>query len=607
MKRILIYISAAALSLNALAQSITTNGFYPPVVRKGQAVKYTIALKDADADISPADIPAPKELQYIGSGVQSRMSITNMQNPVREKILTFNYIPTQDGEFEIGEWEVSSGGKKYKIAPAKLKVDPNAPAPQNAAPDPFEEMEEMMSNFGFSQFPSVRRQQMAQRAPRQTIDLQSEIKAQAKLIAGEIYVGQAVLCEVSFKFSKNFRLSQCKLANLVPSIKNSDAFVCNGFLKNPETRENEDGSTDIVFLTVVSPLKAGEFNIQFEGVAVVLENSFGFFGAEKSFAVLSPEKIVKISELPKENMPADFSGAIGKFKIESAKLDENSLSVGEPCVMDITISGEGNFDRFSAPELENPQNWKGYKPKISFKDQSGGYACIGEKTFSYTLVPSKPDLEKTPAASFNFFNPDTRQYEVLKSGALPVSVAPSKSYAKKELSRGAAEESESAGIINGGASASNAQNSIASSPYFWGVQGAILALLCAAAIRRSRKNRLLDDPLFAQAQISKKSVKKNLSLAKSAAQKNAPKEFFEAGARALQNALSLSSGMPAGAITRDDAISIMQKIGCHKTGLAAKIFDGADAVSFGGYTPETGEIGNLFTELEKLCKELSQN
>ncbi|MBR6389076.1 MAG: BatD family protein [Opitutales bacterium] len=611
MKKILISISIALLGLGAFAQSVETKGFYPPVARKGQAVQYSIALKGVEAEnISPSQIPAPKELQYIGNSVQSRMSITNMRSAVRETILTFNYIPLENGEFEIGQWEFSSGGKKYKIAPAKLKVDPSAPAPQNAAPDPFEEMEEMMSNFGFPQFPAARNR-LIQRPAREAVDFQSEIKADVKLDSEKIYVGQAVLCEVSFKFSKKFFASQNRLANIVPSIKNSDAFVCNGFFKKPETKENEDGSVSVVFLTVVSPLKAGEFNLQFEANAAIMANTFSFFGSEQNVSVISPQKNVKILELPKENMPADFSGAIGKFKIESAKLDESSLSVGEPCVMEITISGEGNFDRFSAPALEGKSGWKDYKPKVSFNDQSGGYACIGSKTFSYTIVPTKPDLEKTPAAAFSFFNPATQKYETLKSAALSASVAPSKSYAKKESQKNLKEEekNDSPDIINGETQIKNSQNSIVSSPLFWAAQIAVLAALCVLAIRKSRKNRLLDDPAYAQKIAAKADAKKCLARAKAAAKNNEAKGFFESGSRALQNALCAASAMPPSAITRADAVSILKNLGCpeESQNLASQIFDGADAISFGGYTPQSEELDNLYTELEKLCKELSQN
>ena len=612
MKKILISISAAFLCLGVLAQSVETKGFYPPVARKGQAVQYTIALKDVEAEnISPSQIPAPKELRYVGNSVQNRMSITNMRSPVRETILTFNYIPLEDGEFEIGEWEFSSGGKKYKIAPAKLKVDPNAPAPQNAAPDPFEEMEEMMSNFGFPQFPAARSRLLQQRPAREALDFQNEIKADVKLDSEKIYVGQAVLCEVSFKFSRKFFAAQNRLANIVPSIKNSDAFVCNGFFKKPETKENDDGSVSVVFLTVVSPLKAGEFNLQFEANAAVLANTFSFFGSEQNVSVISPQKSVKILELPKENMPAGFSGAIGKFKIESAKLDESSLSVGEPCVMEIAISGEGNFDRFSAPALEGKSGWKDYKPKVSFNDQSGGYSCIGSKTFSYTLVPSKPDLEKTPAAAFCFFNPFSQKYETLKSEALSVSVAPSKSYAKKESQKKleAEEKNDSPDIINGETQIKNSQNSLVSSPLFWAAQIAVLAALCFAAVRKSRKNRLLDDPAYAQKLAAKAGAKKCLARAKAAAKNNEAKGFFESGSRALQNALCAAGSMPPAAITRADAVSILKSLGCpeESQNLASQIFDGADAISFGGYTPQAEELGKLYTELEILCKELSQN
>ena len=97
MKKAISSILTIFFTVCLMAQSISSNGFNPPIVRKGQVAQYSVVLKDVEADITAENIPTPPELQYVGSGVQTRMSITNMQTPVREKILTFNYIPTQDG------------------------------------------------------------------------------------------------------------------------------------------------------------------------------------------------------------------------------------------------------------------------------------------------------------------------------------------------------------------------------------------------------------------------------------------------------------------------------------------------------------------------------
>lgn len=593
-----------------MAQSISSNGFNPPIVRKGQVAQYSVVLKDVEADITAENIPTPPELQYVGSGVQTRMSITNMQTPVREKILTFNYIPTQDGEFEVKAWEISAGGKTYKIPAASLKASPNAPQniSTSSAYDPFEEMEEMMSNFGFSQFPGITRQRMRKSAPQETFDLQKETSAEIKFAAEKIYVGQAVPCQVSFKFSGKILNSDIKLRQLTPSIKNSDAFVCQGFLTEGKAVETKDPNfpVEFVFSTVVTPVKTGNFKIQFEANGIFSSAFGGFFSSNQNFTLTSKEQAVDVLELPKENMPSGFSGAIGEFEAESAKLDESSLSVGEPCVMDISISGTGNFDRISAPKLSPSQNWKEYKPKTSFKDESGGYGFKGVKKFSYTLVPTAPDLKETPSAVFSYFNPKSQKYEELKIAPVSVSVAPSKSYAKRKAQT--QDGKDPMPIIEEAPSALQSSSGILASPYFWLAQCAALLAIAWIILAKMKQNKLADDPVFARKSLAKSELKKDLASAKSAAQKNNPKEFFEFGARALQNSLSVASGFDAGAITRTDALSIMNSLGFSENDqkFAAKIFDGADAIAFGGYTPEANETGNLYSELEKLCQTLSQ-
>lgn len=76
----------------------------------------------------------------------------------------------------------------------------------------------------------------------------------------------------------------------------------------------------------------------------------------------------------------------------------------------------------------------------------------------------------------------------------------------------------------------------------------------------------------------------------------------------MQNAVASSGDFEARAVTLGDALEFIAKKGAPEgvSGDAKTFFEGADAIAFGGYSPETGELGTLCTKLESLCSDISQ-
>jgi hypothetical protein len=97
-----------------------------------------------------------------------------------------------------------------------------------------------------------------------------------------------------------------------------------------------------------------------------------------------------------------------------------SVQVGDPITVTSAISGRGNFDRVSAPALEDEHGWHKYPPSSKFK-QDDEVGISGAKSFETVLSPN----EKKPAIApflFSFFDPVKEQYVTLKSDAIPIRV-----------------------------------------------------------------------------------------------------------------------------------------------------------------------------------------
>lgn len=612
MKKFLTLTSTLLAALCAFAQSVQTLGFKPQTVRPNEIASYIISLKDASPNIDISDIPVPEGLQFVGTGRSERFVMSSGQDPQRETQISFNFKPLKEGVYEIKAWQLKDGGKVYDIAAAKLTADPNAPqnvrARASRMPDPFEEIDEFF-NGGMSARRSARP------AQEQVIDLNKEITLSLEIPKEKIYVGEAVECKVAVKFNRKIFDAEFALNGLEPRIKDSDAFYCAGFKKEPYEKPAPDGnSTTLYFDTLVIPLKAGKLNLQFEAFGVLVSRamgggffSLGTFGRQHQFTSGMKPLNLDVLELPKEGMPANFSGAIGEFKVDSATLDEASLSVGEPCVLTVKVSGKGNFERMSAPDLIEKDGWKEYKPKASFFDAGAGYANEGTKTFEYTIIPQKPDLALAPIAKLNYFDPTSGEYKSVESSPIKVSVAPSKSYAKRTAEKKREEKvADPLGVVD-----NNSGSNIftVASPWFWALQGAILAALVFFVIYKRNKLRLENDPVYARKIAAKAELKSELNKAKSAADGGRAKEFFEASSASLQNAISLSSDLQARAVTLSDAERELAKLGFGSDTLSdvKTFFEGADAIAYGGQTPQASQLGDLYKKLEDLCSKISQS
>lgn len=612
MKKTAILISSIFCAAAAFAQSVESLGFSPKVARPNEPVQYTIVLKGADAEISPSDIPAPAALRYAGTSTQSRISFSNVSGKSRERRLSFTFVPGAEGEFTIPAWKLSAGGKTFEIPEAKLKVDKSAPQSIPQADD-----DDFFGAFSAFGNPAMRQMQamrsmMSNNRPQsaERIDLNNETSLEAVLPKGEIYVGEAVPVELRAKFSKKIARAGYSISELMPKLKSGDSFQTRGFNKKFDYNENPGKDyVEISIFTTLIPLKAGVHALQFELDAQISPSDpfggFGLFGDSRRFSVPMPEQKIDVKELPKEGMPKSFSGAIGDFKIDSAALDETSLSVGEPCILTVKISGEGNFERVQPPALANSGGWKDYKPKVSFAEEGDSAGARGVKTFEFTILPKKPDLKTAPEVEFSYFDPSQKAYKVLKPAPIEVSVAPSKGYAKAKREKENDSGANPLASVGGKSSPFSAQ-SMASKPVFWAVQALVLGAFAAFFVSKSRRNKLMLDPKYARKSAAQKALKKAMRSAEASASKSDAAGFFKSAETALKAALSASGDIDYAAITLSDAQKILaQKPHCAELEPRVRyFFEGADAVAFAGLNPGAGELGGLCKELDLICKKI---
>jgi len=220
-------------------------------------------------------------------------------------------------------------------------------------------------------------------------------------------------------------------------------------MPNPEqTLESVNGRSYeiITFKTAITPVKSGKLEIAAKDAKAIVQvprrggsrprSPFDVFGMDDPFSdpfsndpfagrgeqrevkFSSETTTIEVKPLP-ANAPPNFSGAVGNFTLATDVKPKNA-QVGDPLTVTASISGRGNFDRVTAPTLENDRGWHTYPPGSNFKaDDDIGIS--GTKTFEVVLTPNEPK-KAVPSLLFSYFNPIKESYVTLRGEKLPVLV-----------------------------------------------------------------------------------------------------------------------------------------------------------------------------------------
>jgi hypothetical protein len=147
-------------------------------------------------------------------------------------------------------------------------------------------------------------------------------------------------------------------------------------------------------------------------------NPFAQIGERREIEIKSEPVALEVKPLPL-NAPPSFSGAIGNFTMTTDAKPKN-VQVGDPITVTTAISGRGNFDRVSAPVVEDEHGWHKYPPSSKFK-QDDEVGISGTKTFENVLSPNEKK-QSLPLLAFSYFDPVKAQYVTLRSEPIAISV-----------------------------------------------------------------------------------------------------------------------------------------------------------------------------------------
>lgn len=165
----------------------------------------------------------------------------------------------------------------------------------------------------------------------------------------------------------------------------------------------------------------GKFDFQVETYQLV-NGPFGPMRVPQgvSRSVSTNTASVEVMPLP-GGKPASFMGGVGDFSLNSS-ISSTHVKANEAITLKLTIKGSGNLKYLKNPELQLPNDFDTYDPKVDVNVKASAGGVSGTRTVEYTTIPRFAGTFKIPAVEFSYFDIKSKSYKTLRTEAYEITV-----------------------------------------------------------------------------------------------------------------------------------------------------------------------------------------
>ena len=134
--------------------------------------------------------------------------------------------------------------------------------------------------------------------------------------------------------------------------------------------------------------------------------------------LVSDPVIIEVS--PLSNIPQNFTGAVGKFTLNSS-LSNSNIDEGSPTVFKVVLNGEGNLSNIGRPKIIFPDDIDVFEGETKAeKNISDDFS--GSIIWEYNLIPRKNGIFIIDAIEIPYFNSVTKSWSVASSKDIKLNV-----------------------------------------------------------------------------------------------------------------------------------------------------------------------------------------
>lgn len=422
MKRILFILSVLMMSVGivrANADEVEFTVSAPQAVVKGE--QFRVAYTVTTQKVRDFRAPTFEGFEVLMGPSQSRQSSTRIidDEVTSTSSITYTFVlmATQEGEAKIPGATIVADGESKTSNSLTIKVLP---------PD------QTSSNNRSGNAQSSRTQGRASAASSSGQISANDLFITATVNKTNAYEQEAILLTYKVYFLVNLRELEIKM----PDLK--------GFLtqevelqRGQPTLEHYMGrnyQTIVWSQYVLFPQQAGNLeipSIDFDAtVAVRTQRSIDpldmFFNGGARYVdvrktISTPKLTVNVSPLP-SGKPASFMGGVGEFAIKSS-ISTTDLKANDAVTLKLEISGVGNMKLISTPEVNFPQDFETYDPKVDNSFSLTRNGLSGKKVIEYLAIPRHAGAFTIPPIEFSYFDLKTKSYKTLTTEPYELNVA----------------------------------------------------------------------------------------------------------------------------------------------------------------------------------------
>jgi len=142
--------------------------------------------------------------------------------------------------------------------------------------------------------------------------------------------------------------------------------------------------------------------------------------SQRTRAKLLVSDPVTIEVSPLSNIPQNFTGAVGKFTLNSS-LSNSNIDEGSPTVFKVVLNGEGNLSNIGRPKIIFPDDIDVFEGETKAeKNISDDFS--GSIIWEYNLIPRKNGIFIIDAIEIPYFNSVTKSWSIASSKDIKLNV-----------------------------------------------------------------------------------------------------------------------------------------------------------------------------------------
>ncbi|MBQ2540927.1 MAG: protein BatD [Paludibacteraceae bacterium] len=377
----------------------------PSQVPQNQPFQIQYIIDEKAKDIQPPSMPGFELLAGPFTSTSSSFSFINgKRTSTYQQTYTYTYMVSKPGTYNLGSATINVGGRKYRSNGLKISVVREEPMPE---PQPS----------------SARTEERQERASRQQ-ERPQETSIFIRTVLSKSHVHEQEPLTLSYKLyfigADNVQMAGVtKMPDFTGFLKQeSDAEQPQAHLENYNGRQYNVAT---IYKVQLYPQHSGEIQItpaQFEVVYTIpgaRQDPFGqLYGYQAHKTLKAPAVTVSVESLPQENRPKQFSGGVGHFTM-TPSISATDLSANDPVTLRLDITGNGNMKLLKTPEVNWPEGFDVYDPKVNNSYQNTDSGMTGTKSIEYLAIPREPGEYTLPPVTLSYYDSETGSYRTLST------------------------------------------------------------------------------------------------------------------------------------------------------------------------------------------------